>query len=308
MRLSPGGGSGAPARAVAALLALGTLCGLVARAPAQTYADAGPDPGPALGLAAELRRRVDPGAGPVESTWLPLRYRGRSSIEVKGRTPEGQLRDLAIVDVASGSLSVFVYFPNASRRAAGEPILPMSEISVRADVHLRGLHAGEDLMLSGIQRYRASGEESVYYEVRYAPPASAFPFLDPPVRLLLEAVTGALFRVDEEPGWRLAPEPEPGRLLSARAAERIALVVLRSRRAASALGAAEGAAVRILGTEPFYVRPNGWLGSRTEDDAGLRLAQVVAFRVEGAAPPGPHSLYVDAQTGRVLGGEPAAAP
>ena len=74
---------------------------------------------------------------------------------------------------------------------------------------------------------------------------------------------------------------------------------------APALGA--GAALgNIAAAELFTVRPNAWLGFHQADPAHTRPAWVVPFRLAGAGPERPaHTLFIDAESGRVLGGAAA---
>ena len=79
-------------------------------------------------------------------------------------------------------------------------------------------------------------------------------------------------------------------------------MVLRGRDLAPAFG--PGAVFgKVAAAEMFTVHPNDWLGFFTENaEARARVAWVVPFRVDGGAAAGPHSLFVDAATGRILGG------
>ena len=237
--------------------------------------------------------------------------RGRPSLEIRSgpgaEVPPGEAGELALFDIPTGRLTSYVYTPHASARQAGEAIISLGEISARADALAGASLPGVPLSLEGIRRDRASGQESVYYEARYAPQRREIPFLEPPIRLLLDASTGRLYRFDMDPEW-LDPAWPPRPRLSREAAERVAAVLLRQLDLTAALGA--GAALGSTATaELFTVRPNAWLGSGGPDaPADLRPAWVVPFRLAGAAPESPaHALYVDAESGRPLGGAAAAS-
>ena len=263
----------------------------------------------ALRAVAELRPRFEKAPAPTEDRAQALTWRGRPALEIEGRAAgpggAGTLRDSAIFDLGSGRIASFTWFPHASARRAGEAIISLSEVSSRAEAHARSLFPGSDLHLEGIERQRESGGEGVYYEASFAFPSGEFPFLQPPVRLLLDASTGNLFRFDAEPAW-LAPLRLPAAHLSRRAAERVAAATLRSRDLAPVFGA--GAALgKVAAAELFVVQPNGWLaapGAAAEPDA--RVAWVVPFSLAGGG--APHRLFVDAATGRLLGGLPGAPP
>ena len=252
-----------------------------------------------------MRRRVDAQAPPLQvSRWERL-YHGRPAVELKGRPgaagDSGPVHEYAIYDPETGRVVTYVYFPHASTRRAGEPIISLSEISTRADVLARTLLPGDALTLVSIQRYRASGQESFYYEARYAPPQLEIPFFDPPVRLLLDASTGRLFRLDMDSDW-LQPGAGPRARISRQAAGRIAALLLRQRDLSGAFG--EGARFGKIGEpELFLVRPNAWLGFHAEDPAArVRVAWVVPFTLAGEAAGRQHSLFVDASGGHALGG------
>lgn len=298
--------------AAACLLAVLTLGAAAARATDAQPAQGEPIPPSSLQEFSRLRRSAGVAAEPVDVAARRLAYRGRPALEIVGRDRGGEaagtLRDFAFFDLAAGRVVSYVSLANASTRRAGEAIISLSEISTHADRAAREIFPGANLALESIRRYRASGQESIYYEARYAPPPAEIPFLGPPIRLLLNASTGKLFRVDVDPEW-LDPPPPPRSRISRQAAERIAAVSLRARDLATTFGA--GAVLGKIGpAELFTVRPNDWLGYSADDpDARSRLAWVVPFRLAGGDAPGPHSLFVDAATGRVLGGlaEQAAA-
>jgi len=247
----------------------------------------------------------------IEDDWKEVAHRGRPSLEVRGRErlPGGgtRLRDVGIADLATGRVVSFVWLPNESRRAAGEAILPVSEASVRADALVARLYPGAGLVLEGIERFRVAGGEGVYYEVGYAPEGEVR-FPDPVVRLALDASTGNLYRVEADADWFDPAPPERGRV-SAKLARRIAEVALRPPGLEAAFGA--GAIARRIDVEGLsFVRPNGWPADPgpEDPDAPRRYAWMVTFQVAGTASPGQGTVYVDAATGRVLGGVPGPPP
>lgn len=275
---------------------------------------------PAQAAATELGRmraasRCD--GVPTEDTAQPLEHRGRPASGITGRerggSERGPIRDFSVFDAGAGRVVSYVCFANASARRAGEAIVSLAEISTAADARVQAMLPGSPLALESIQRYRTSGEHSVYYEARYASTRDEVPFLEPPVRLLLNASTGELFRLDVDPDW-LEPGPAPRLLISRKSAERIAAVVLGETVPAGAYGA--GALLGKVGpAEMFMVRANAAPGAGAPAlDERARPAWVVPFTLEGAGDAA-HALFVDAATGRVLGGStglepvvPAAAP
>jgi hypothetical protein len=267
-----------------------------------------PDALRALHAVDDLRRRIDPASEATENSWLALAAQGRPALEIKGRAGGGaggrQLLE-AIFDLGAGRVTSFVWFPHASARKVGEPILSLSEVSSRADAHVRKILPGAELALAGIERYRVSGQEGVYYEAGFAAPADEILFLQPPVRLLLDASTGNLFRVDVDPEW-FTPPKLPAARLSRKAAERVAAAALGARDLAAAFGAGSRLG-KVTTAELFVVRPNDWPavpgGGAT---APARIAWVVPFSLAGDASGPVHRLFVDAASGRILGGLPAA--
>ena len=170
---------------------------------------------------------------------------------------------------------------------------------------MRRILPGAELALAGIERYRVSGQEGVYYEAAFAAPADEILFLQPPVRLLLDASSGNLFRFDADPEW-FTPPKFPAAHLSRKAAERVAAAALAARDLAAALGA--GARFgKVVAAELFVVRPNGWLAiPGGQAAAQARVAWVVTFSLAGDATGAAHRLFVDAASGRILGGLAAA--
>ncbi len=293
------------ARRVATVVLASVFAAVMVRAAEPQPAGGEMLPAPALSELDKLRQRIACTPVPLENTGQGLVFRGRPALEIKGReragAASGAIRDFAVVDLPTSRIVFYACFVNASTRQAGEPIISLSEISTIADARVRAILPGMNLVLESIQRYRASGMESVYYESRYATAEGEFPFLVPPVRLLLNATTGSLFRLDIDPDW-LDPVALPRTRISRQSAERIANVVLAGRDLAGLYGAGTVFG-KTAAAELFMVHPNGWQGfGADEPDARARLAWVVPFRLNGGSAPGMHSLFVDAATGRVIGG------
>jgi hypothetical protein len=267
-------------------------------------------PAPAFQKLDEMRRATGCIGSPTDDVVQELTVRGRPSVEIKGRERGGDtagiMRDLAVFDLAAGRIVSYICFTNASTRKAGEAIVSLAEISSRGEKVARAVLPGSNLELESAKRHRANGTESVYYEARYTSTGGEFPFFESPVRLLLNATTGSLFRLDIDPDW-FRPVDPPRTRISRKAAEQIAAVVLRDRDLRPEFG--PDAVFKTAATaELFTVRGNDWLGFfPRDDDARARVAWVVPFQVDGAAAAGIHSLFVDAATGRVLGGLPGAA-
>jgi len=255
----------------------------------------------------QTRRTTGCLVAPTDDVGQERTFRGRQSIEIKGRGPgddsSGKMRDLAVFDLSAGRIVSYICFVNASTRQSGEAIVSLAETSNRADKLARALLPGSNLELESIKRHRAGTAESIYYEARYAAATGEFPYLEPPVRLLLNATTGSLFRADFDPDW-LKPVDPPRARISHKSAELIATVVLRDRDLAPAFG--PGAVFgTVAAAEMFTVHPNDWLGFYAEQgEARARVAWVVPFRVNGGNAAGIHSLFIDAATGLVLGGLP----
>jgi len=288
-------------------LAVGTIALLAGSlvAAADQGATSGAVPAAALRNLESVRRAAGCLGTPTDDISQESTVRGRSSLEIKGRERGGDsaglMRDLAVFDLAAGRIVSYVCFANASTRRSGEAIVSLATISGLGEKVARAVFPGLNLELESARRHRANGTESVYYEARYTSVGGEFAFFEPPVRLLLNATTGSLFRLDVDPDW-LVPIKPPQARISRKAAERIATVLLRGRDLAPAFG--PGALFKSAGAaELFTVRGNDWLGFSAWDEAErARVAWVVPFQVEGAAAAGLHSLYVDAETGKVLGG------
>lgn len=281
-----------------ALAALALFASAASAAGEDVHADA-------LDKLAELRSRGICPVGQTDDSVREILFQRRPAVEIKARErggeSAGKVRELAIFDITARRTVLYVCFANASTRRTGEPIISLSEVSTRADRLAGAVFPAANLDLESIQRYRMSGQESVYYEARYTPTLSEHPFFEPPVRLLLNATTGSLFRLDTDPEGLDATAPPRARI-SRRAAERIASVVMRARDLDPVFG--RGAVfIKVGAAELFFIRPNGWLGIHLTETAENRLvAWVVPVQIGGGAIPGTHNLFVDAASGRVLGG------
>jgi hypothetical protein len=251
----------------------------------------------------ELRRSTGCPVAPGADAGGESEHLGRPAIVVvglpAGDEPAGAPRDRGIFDRAAARMVSYVCFANASTRRGGEAIISLAEASGRADRLVRLILPGSSLELESIERRRDG--ESVYYEAGYATAPGAIPLLEAPVRLSLDASTGSFYRLDVEPGW-LDPPAVPRVMISRKAAEKIAAVLLAGRDFGRLFG--RGARLgNVARAELFTVRPNGWLGLLADPGrAPARVAFVVPFNVLGGEAPGLHRLFVDAATGRVLGG------
>lgn len=262
---------------------------------------------PSAGAHAEVDRvRAGLGMGTdrIRSVGRTRNSYGREAEEVEGwrRREDGGLWpvDQATYDRRSGRLSKYVNFENASRRQAGEAILPMSTASTRADGYLALFFPGADLALEGVERYRVQGRESVYYEVSYSPQPQEVPFLRPLVRILVDASTGNFYRWELAADHLGAPTLPPAHIGSS-AAGRIAALFLGKAGQSGPLGGREVTGVTV--TDIFIVRPNEWLGAAVPPGGEARAAWLVQFRTADQAPAEPPMvLFVDAVTGKVIGG------
>ena len=90
-----------------------------------------------------MRRLTDCLAAPTDDSGQELAFRGRPSIEIKGRErggdASGAVRDLAVFDLAAGRIVSYVCFANASTRTSGEAIVSLAEVSSRGDKLARAL-------------------------------------------------------------------------------------------------------------------------------------------------------------------------
>jgi len=234
---------------------------------------------------------------------------GRPAAEIEGwRRTGGGGRwpvDQATYDVWSGLLSKYVNFDNASSRKRGESILPMGAVSAKADAYLAVLYPKHGLSLDGIERYRVRGKESVYYELRYAPQPQEILFFHPLVRMLVDASTGRLYRFELAADY-LGLGAMKENIIGGAAAARIAGIVLGGKNVARHLdgGKVEG---ELFPTDLYYVRPNDWLGSSIPAGGRARLGWVIPFRTARNREGTPHLLFVDAVTGKILGGVEAGS-
>ena len=106
--------------------------------------------------------------------------------------------------------------PTPARARAGESIISLSEASSRADRLARALLTGANLELESIQRYRTGRDgERLLRGALSRRRGTSSPFLEPPVRLLLNATTGSLFRLEVDPDW-LDPAGPPRARISRR--------------------------------------------------------------------------------------------
>jgi hypothetical protein len=240
------------------------------------------------------------------------RYRsshGRPAREVEGWRRTGEEErwpvDQATFDIRSGRLSKYVNFANVSRREAGESILPMSSVSSKADGYIHLFIPGADLALEGIERYRLEGKESVYYEVHYSPQPQEVIFFHPLAKVLVDASTGRLYRFEMAADF-LGAGAMPDSIISGASAARLASLYLRGRALENSLG--RGTVVsRVLAPEFYFVRPNTWLEGKVPPEGVARVAWVVPFQTGGEADATPHLLFVDALTGKSIGGVKAAS-
>jgi hypothetical protein len=244
---------------------------------------------------------LDPGA--IVDDTKARNSRGRPAAEVEGwrRTGGGRWPvDQATYDIWSGRLSKYVNFDNASRRRKGESILPMGAVSSKADGYLAVLYPRHGLFLDGIERYRVRGKESVYYELRYSHPPGEILYFHPLVRMLVDASTGQLYRYELAVDY-LDLGPVPTAIIGGAASAKLAGLALVAPAALRHLGGQQ-----VLGelfpTDLYYVRPNDWLGAVLPAGGRARLAWVVPFRTARNREGAPHVIFIDALTGKILGG------
>jgi hypothetical protein len=247
-------------------------------------------------------------SGEIVDEGKPRNSRGRSAVEVEGwRRTAGGGRwpvDQATYDVWSGGLSKYVNFDNASSRRKGEAILPMGAVSSRADAYLAILYPRHGLFLEGIERYRVSGKESVYYELRYSRQPGEVLFFHPLVRMLVDASTGQLYRFELAADY-LDLGPVPATIIGGAASAKLAALALVGESAVRQLGGQQVVG-ELFPTDLFYVRPNDWLGAVIPAGGRARLAWVVPFRTARNREGAPHLVFIDALTGRTLGGVEAS--
>jgi hypothetical protein len=229
---------------------------------------------------------------------------GRPGEEVEGwrwTAMEGRWPvDQATFDTSSGLLSKYVDFTSSNRRSSGEAILSMSVVSNRADRYLSLFYPDRELSLESIDRYRVRGKDSVYYELRYNFHPQEILFFHPLARMLVNATTGRLYRFELAVDYLDARYPDR-KMISAAAAEKIAGLTLRSVDLEAHLGGG-GKVSAILSPDLYFVRPNSWLGADLRPDGKARAAWVVPFRTGEGDTGTAHLLFIDAASGRLLGG------
>jgi len=249
---------------------------------------------------------LDPGE--IVDDVKPRNSRGRPAAEIEGwRRTGGGGRwpvDQATYDIWSGRLSKYVNFDNASSRRRGEAILPMGAVSSRADAYLAIFYPGHGLFLDGIERYRVRGKESVYYELRYSHQPGEVLFFHPLVRMLVDASTGDLYRFELAADY-LDLGPVPASIIGGAASAKLAALALVGRNAVRQLGGQQVVG-ELFPTDLYYVRPNDWLGGGIPAGGRARLAWVVPFRTARSREGAPHLIFIDALTGRTLGGVEAS--
>jgi hypothetical protein len=291
-------------RAGASLLAgtLAALCFMVLLAPAGAAGDE--SDAEARREAARVRTGLGLDPGAFEDDGRQRNSYGRPAVEIEGwrRTAGGGRwpADQATYDIWSGLLSKYVNFDNTSRRQKGEAILPMGAVSSKADGYLAVFYPGHDLSLDGIERYRVRGKESVYYELRYSLQPQEILHFHPMVRMLVDASTGRLYRYELAADY-LDLGPVPKSIIGGGASAKIASVVLGRRSIGPYL---DGARIEgeIFPTDLYYVRPNDWLGGSLPRGGKARLAWVLPFRTALNRNGSPHLIFIDALTGKTLGG------
>lgn len=261
-------------------------------------------PSPA-GLAAVNRVRKGMGidASTLENVATPQRKYGRPVEEIEGWRPtENGDRwpvDQATFDTGSHIVVKYVIFNNYSRRKEGDPILPMSSVSMKADGYAALLYPDQDLSLEGIDRYGIRGKQSIYYELKYSSRAGGILYLHPLVRMLVNASTGKLYRSEMAVDLLDAQLPR-STMMSAQAAGRVAARFLRTHDLTPYLdnGSTLGS---FSQADLFFVRPNSWLGAKARESGKVVAAWVVPFW-GGNKDVDPHLLFVKADSGKIVGG------
>lgn len=240
------------------------------------------------------------------------RYRtshGRPALEIEGWQADGEdvlwPIDQATYDIRSRRLSKYVNFKHASHRKAGEAIQPMGSVSARGDGYLALFRLGRELALEGIERFRVRDKESVYYELRYSSQPQDVVFFHPLVRILVDASTARFYRYELASDY-LDAGAMPRAIISGSAASRLAALYLQTIDLGSFLG--RGAAVgNVLAPDLYYVRPNSGFGGQSPGGGVARAAWIVPFQTDGDWYEVPHLLFIDAITGRTIGGVPAGS-
>lgn len=264
---------------------------------------------PALGEISRIRVGLGIEKSGLEDVGRRHHRIGRPGEEIEGwrwTATEGRWPvDQATFDTWSGLLSKYVDFTSSNRRLSGEAILSMSAVSNKADRYLALFYPDRELSLESIDRYRVRGKESVYYELRYNIHPQDILFFHPLVRMLVNATTGRLYRFELAVDYLDARYPS-GKIISAAAAEKIAGLALRSIDLAPHLGRREDVS-GLLSADLYFVRPNNWLGAERQETGRARVAWVVPFRTGEVDQETAHLVFIDATTGKLLGGIKAEA-
>jgi hypothetical protein len=273
-------------------------------APPVRAGEASPPSAAALGEINRIRKGLGIEVSGLEDIGRRQIRIGRPGEEVEGwrwTATEGRWPvDQATFDTRSGLLSKYVDFTSSNRRRSGEAILSMSVVSNKADRYVSLFYPDRELSLESIDRYRVRGKESVYYELRYNFHPQEILFFHPLARMLVNATTGRLYRFELAVDYLDARYPSR-KMISAAAAEKIAGLVLRSIDLERYLGGRDKVGA-VLSADLYFVRPNSWLGADLRSEGKARAAWVVAFRAGGADQGAVHLVFVDAATGRNLGG------
>jgi hypothetical protein len=254
----------------------------------------------------DLRKRLGFDISTVNSTAAITRNLERPAVRVEGVLTGGgsgsRPFDRAVVDVESGLVAFYHNLDNASRRKAGESILPMSSASLRADFYLGIFFPGSELSFQGIKRFLISNSHSIYYEVLFGYPPGEIRFLQPVVKMLLDASTLRLYRY-ELAADHLQVGPFTRARIGKKTAEKIAAVNL-GRNAIDAPFLEEGGEVSSVPTELVYVRPNDWMGlGGGVRRSGVWLAWAVPFgRAIIYGEESVRLVFVGAVTGKLIGG------
>ncbi len=240
------------------------------------------------------------------------RYRtshGRPALEIEGWRADGENIlwpiDQATYDIRSSRLSKYVNFKNASRRKAGEAIQPMGSVSARGDGYLALFRLSRELALEGIERFRVRDKESVYYELRYTSQPQDVLSFHPLIKILVDASSGRFYRYELAADY-LDAGAMPRSIISGSAASRLAALYLQTIDLGDFLG--RGAAIgNVLAPDLYYLRPNRGFGGNVPEGGVARPAWVVPFQTDGDWYEVPHLLFIDAVTGKTIGGVPAGS-
>jgi hypothetical protein len=258
----------------------------------------------ALGEISRIRKGLGIDGSGLEDVGRRQVRIGRPGEEIEGwrwTATEGRWPvDQATFDTWSGLLSKYVDFTSSNRRRSGEAILSMSAVSSKADRYLALFYPDRELSLESIDRYRVRGKESVYYELQYNFHPQEILFFHPLARMLVNATTGRLYRFELAVDYLDARYPSR-KMISAAAAEKIAGLTLRLIDLKPHLGRRE-AVSGLLPADLYFVRPNNWLGADQQEGGRARVAWVVPFRTGEVDQETVHLVFIDAATGKLLGG------